>query len=99
LICWILCFLNRGAAKYARSCQSHQSLWSFDALIVHGLIIYAQNHLAHPDSKVRAEAYRWFQAALEVTSKLGAEACGGHIGAMSAADYADLKGALLSEIV
>jgi sugar phosphate isomerase/epimerase len=56
-----------------------------------GLIIYAQNHLAHPDSKVRAEAYRWFQAALEVTSKLGAEACGGHIGAMSAADYADLK--------
>ncbi len=53
-----------------------------------GLIIYAQNHLAHPSPIVRNQAFLWFQAALEVSQKLGVEACGGHIGAMSAADYA-----------
>jgi sugar phosphate isomerase/epimerase len=54
-----------------------------------GLIIYSQNHLAHPDPILRSQAFVWFQAALEVTTKLGARACGGHIGAMSATDYAD----------
>lgn len=54
-----------------------------------GLIIYAQNHLAHPNASVRAQARRWFEAALEVTSKLSAEGTGGHIGAMSVADFAD----------
>ncbi len=54
-----------------------------------GLIVYAQNHLAHPDPAVRAHALRWYEAALEATSLLGGEACGGHIGAMSAADYAN----------
>jgi sugar phosphate isomerase/epimerase len=56
-----------------------------------GLIIYAQNHLAHPNPIVRHQAFLWFQAALEVSQKLGAEACGGHIGAMSAMDFADPK--------
>jgi len=54
-----------------------------------GLIIYAQNHLAHPHPLVRSQALRWFEGALEVTSLLGAEGCGGHIGAMSAADHGD----------
>ena len=54
-----------------------------------GLVIYAQNHLAHPSLWVRNQAWRWFEAALEVTGRLSAEASGGHIGAMSAADFAD----------
>jgi len=56
-----------------------------------GLIIYAQNHLAHPNPAMRSQALQWFQAAIEVSDKLGVEACGGHIGAMSALDYADPK--------
>lgn len=54
-----------------------------------GGIAYSQNHLAHPNPNIRAQAVRWYQGALEVTSRLGAEACGGHIGGMSAADYDD----------
>jgi len=56
-----------------------------------GLIIYAQNHLAHPDPDVRESAYHWYEGAIEVSGKLNAQACGGHIGAMSALDYADPK--------
>ncbi|MGD0610909.1 MAG: TIM barrel protein [Anaerolineales bacterium] len=54
-----------------------------------GLIIYSQNHLAHPDAAVRESAYHWSEGALEVSKKLNAQAYGGHIGAMSALDYAD----------
>ena len=56
-----------------------------------GLIMYAQNLLSHPDPNMRSFAFRWYQKAVELTSKLGAEATGGHIGAMSARDYADPK--------
>ena len=56
-----------------------------------GLIIYSRNHLAHPDRGVRESAYHWYECALEVSNKLSAQACGGHIGAMSALDYADSK--------
>ena len=51
-----------------------------------GLIIYAQNHLAHPDAGMRTRAFSWFESALEATARLGAEATGGHIGAMSSRD-------------
>jgi D-erythrulose 1-phosphate 3-epimerase len=54
-----------------------------------GLIIYAQNHLAHPSPVVRARALEWFAAAIAVSGKLAAEGTGGHIGTMSAADFAD----------
>jgi sugar phosphate isomerase/epimerase len=56
-----------------------------------GLISYAQNLLSHPDPALRAYAFRWYQSAVEMTSLLGAEATGGHIGAMSARDYQDPK--------
>jgi sugar phosphate isomerase/epimerase len=52
-----------------------------------GLIIYAQNHLAHPHPSQRAHAWEWYANALAVSSKLFASACGGHIGAMSVQDY------------
>ncbi len=54
-----------------------------------GTIVYVQNHLAHPDQDVREHAFRWYESALEISRRLGVEACGGAIGAMSAADYAD----------
>jgi D-erythrulose 1-phosphate 3-epimerase len=54
-----------------------------------GIIAYSQNLLAHPDPAVRAHALDWYQAALRMTARLNASATGGHIGAMSAADYAD----------
>ncbi len=56
-----------------------------------GLIMYAQNLLSHPDPNMRAFGFHWYQNAVELTSKLGAQATGGHIGAMSARDYADSK--------
>lgn len=54
-----------------------------------GLIVYAQNHLAHPNPLMRARAREWYMRALEVTTALSAEACGGHIGVMSASDFSD----------
>jgi sugar phosphate isomerase/epimerase len=54
-------------------------------------MIYAQNHLAHPNQDMRDHAFRWYESALEISQKLGVEACGGSIGAMSATDYADPK--------
>jgi sugar phosphate isomerase/epimerase len=54
-----------------------------------GLVGYAQNLLAHPDPDVRAHAQGWFESGLEVTARLGAEATGGHMGALSVHDYAD----------
>jgi len=54
-----------------------------------GSIAYARNHLAHPNPLVRAHALDWYAHALETTAGLSAEASGGHIGAMSAADAAD----------
>ena len=54
-----------------------------------GSIAYAQNLLAHPNAIFRSQAQQWFEAALDVTGKLGAAGTGGHIGAMSVADYLD----------
>ena len=54
-----------------------------------GLIAYAQNLLSHPDPVLRAHSLRWYRGAVEVAGKLGVEATGGHIGAMSSRDYAD----------
>jgi hypothetical protein len=54
-----------------------------------GFIIYAQNQLAHPAPWVRMQTWRWFEASLEVTGKLGAEGAGGHIGAMTSNDFSN----------
>ncbi len=53
-----------------------------------GGLAYGQNLLAHPSPAGRAHARRWYEAALAVTARLGAEATGGHIGALSTTDYA-----------
>lgn len=54
-----------------------------------GLIGYSQNSLAHPSEVVRTRAREWFEAAIDATALLGARGVGGHIGAMSARQYAD----------
>jgi D-erythrulose 1-phosphate 3-epimerase len=53
-----------------------------------GLIVYAQNHLAHPNPVMRARAQAWYEDALAVSRRLSARACGGHIGALSIRDQA-----------
>jgi len=52
-----------------------------------GLAAYSYNLLAHPDPLMRADAFDWYVRAIEIASKLRAEATGGHIGALSWVDY------------
>jgi D-erythrulose 1-phosphate 3-epimerase len=54
-----------------------------------GLVAYAQNMMAHPNAVVRTHAFNWYQAALQATARMSAFGTGGHIGALSAADYAN----------
>jgi len=54
-----------------------------------GGIAYSKNLLAHPNPMARAHELRWYTQALETTGRMSAEASGGHIGVMSAADFAD----------
>lgn len=79
---------GRSAACYEIANAVHKYGLTMHSTFTGG-IIYSQNHLAHPNPNVRAQANCWYQAALQVTSLLGAEACGGHIGGLSAADYDD----------
>lgn len=56
-----------------------------------GLIAYSQNLLTHPNPWFFDQAWQWFEAAIEVTRKLGAEGTGGYLGAMSVVDFANAK--------
>ncbi len=62
-------------------------------LVIHssftGLMAYSLNLLAHPDPLMRMDALDWYLAAIDVTSRLGIEITGGHIGAKSIKDYRD----------
>ena len=57
-----------------------------------GLSAYSFNLLMHPDERERDAAERWFEAVIDGTAALGARATGGHVGAMSVAEYADPRG-------
>ena len=54
-----------------------------------GLAAYSANLLLDPDPDGRAAARRWYEAAIAFTGRLGADATGGHVGALSVADAAD----------
>ena len=54
-----------------------------------GLAAYSSNLLLDPDPDGRAAARRWYEAAIAFTARLGADATGGHVGALSVADAAD----------
>lgn len=54
-----------------------------------GLAAYSSNLLLDPDPDGRAAARRWYEAAIAFTAGIGADATGGHVGALSVADAAE----------
>ncbi len=65
-----------------------------------GLAGYSWSQLLHPDAAMRAAAARWYERAIEVTARMGAEGAGGYLGAFSVGDAADTarRTALLAEL-
>jgi hypothetical protein len=54
-----------------------------------GLAAYSGNLLMHPDLECRRTALDWYLAVVDMTAMVGASAAGGHVGAMSIADWSD----------
>jgi sugar phosphate isomerase/epimerase len=54
-----------------------------------GLAAYSSNLLLGPDPADRAAAMAWYASAIGFSSRLGASATGGHVGALSVPDAAD----------
>jgi D-erythrulose 1-phosphate 3-epimerase len=54
-----------------------------------GLAAYSRNLLMHPDPDARRRALAWYFDVVDLTARLGARAAGGHVGAMSVADWSD----------
>ncbi len=54
-----------------------------------GLRAYSLNLLLHPDADQRRRALDWYLGVIDLTARLGARAAGGHVGAMSTADWDD----------
>jgi len=54
-----------------------------------GLAAYSGNLLMHPDPDYRRAALDWYLAVVDMTAMVGASAAGGHVGAMSIADWSD----------
>lgn len=51
-----------------------------------GLAAYSWSQLLHPDEAMRTAAMRWYERAIDFTTRLGARGVGGHIGAFSVRD-------------
>jgi D-erythrulose 1-phosphate 3-epimerase len=54
-----------------------------------GLAAYSDNLLMHPDAEHRRSALEWYLGVVELAAQLGARGAGGHVGAMSVADWTD----------
>jgi sugar phosphate isomerase/epimerase len=54
-----------------------------------GLVAYCNNLLMHPNAERRRAALDWYLAVVDLTARLGATGAGGHVGAMSVADWSD----------
>jgi len=52
-----------------------------------GLAAYSSNLMLSPDQTVVESAMSWYRAAIAFTGRVGATATGGHVGAMSVADW------------
>jgi D-erythrulose 1-phosphate 3-epimerase len=52
-----------------------------------GLVAYCTNMLMSPDAARRRAALDWYLAVVDLTARLGAKGTGGHVGAMSVADW------------
>ncbi|MDQ6661070.1 MAG: sugar phosphate isomerase/epimerase [Chloroflexota bacterium] len=62
-------------------------------IVVHstftGLAAYSWSMLLHPDEAMRAAAMRWYERAIDFTTRMGARGTGGHLGALSVQDALD----------
>jgi sugar phosphate isomerase/epimerase len=56
-----------------------------------GLTAYSLDLLMHPDPARRDAALTWYRGVIDLTAALGASATGGHVGAMSAPDWASTE--------
>jgi D-erythrulose 1-phosphate 3-epimerase len=54
-----------------------------------GLSAYCDNLLMHPDAERRRAALGWYLAVVDLTARLGVQGTGGHVGAMSVADWSE----------
>jgi D-erythrulose 1-phosphate 3-epimerase len=54
-----------------------------------GLAAYSLSLLMHPVPHARRRALEWYFDVVDLTARLGARAAGGHVGAMSVADWSD----------
>ncbi|HEX9066296.1 MAG TPA: TIM barrel protein, partial [Streptosporangiaceae bacterium] len=54
-----------------------------------GLRAYSLNLLLHPDEDYRRQARGWYAGVIDLAARVGARAAGGHVGAMSTADWDD----------
>ena len=52
-----------------------------------GVVAYCTNMLMDPDAARRRAALDWYLAVVDLTARLGARGAGGHVGAMSVADW------------
>ncbi len=52
-----------------------------------GQAAYSSNLLLHPDEEVRSQAEAWYRRAIAFTADVGGRATGGHVGALSVADW------------
>ncbi len=55
-----------------------------------GLAAYSANLLLHPDEVRRDRAVSWYRRAIDFTALAGARSTGGHVGAYSVKDWADI---------
>lgn len=54
-----------------------------------GLAAYSLNLLMHPDAARRQAAADWYAGVIDLAARVGARGAGGHVGAMSVADWSD----------
>jgi D-erythrulose 1-phosphate 3-epimerase len=54
-----------------------------------GLVAYCNNLLMDPDAERRRAALDWYLAVVDLAARLGVKGVGGHVGAMSVADWSD----------
>ena len=86
--------LAQGDESMARDIDEHLEAADRHGIRIHsvftGVAGYSTNLLLHPSERERDAAERWYERAIEFAARLGAESVGGHIGAYSVPDWADV---------
>jgi D-erythrulose 1-phosphate 3-epimerase len=85
--------LDAGSRYRATQADSVLRACATNGIQVHstftGLAAYSSNLLLHPDAEARRRAEAWFGRAIEFTARAGAQATGGHVGALTVPDWED----------